>query len=513
MTRRLLGLTALVAILAQAGCAAAPVDRSGADVLQLRMATIDGYEFGSTGGSQAGPETFVRELESLSGGRIEVNVATAYGSGAADAENRLVSAIAAGDLDGGFPATRAFAAAGIHGLEAVEAPFALVNRAAVAELVTGDVAALALAQLRGSGVVGVGLADGGLRRPFADRPLLGVPAWSDMRFRVFGSPVEADTVTALGGVPVPAGAGWVDDAVAGRLDGAEFSLEGYLGNDYSDEAGEVSLDVVLWPKVWVLALSQERFNSLDDEERSWVAEAAARATAASLSAPDDQQYVAGLCARGVHFHVGTPGQHRGLERAVASVRDGLRADPDTAELMAAVDDIASRHPTADVPRVPDDCGASSSLAGPEVPDEVSALPDGVYRAEVPASAVTAAGGNNGPGYSGLWTLEVKDGTYALTCRPLAEPGKDCGNAVSTNVLEAGRLRGADDRAYFVGDLDLLASLSGCSTEPGAAYACTPANTYAARWSVDGDELTFSDVLGPDGTYLGLRRWTRIGSTG
>ena len=44
MTRRLLGLTALVAILAQAGCAAAPVDRSGADVLQLRMATIDGYD-------------------------------------------------------------------------------------------------------------------------------------------------------------------------------------------------------------------------------------------------------------------------------------------------------------------------------------------------------------------------------------------------------------------------------------------------------------------------------------
>ena len=100
-------LAALATIgLAAAGCTSGAADRSGGDVLLLRMATIDGYAVGSAGGSLAGPETFVEQLEALSDGRIQVEVTTSYGGGAAGAETRLVKAIASGDLDGGWPARR-----------------------------------------------------------------------------------------------------------------------------------------------------------------------------------------------------------------------------------------------------------------------------------------------------------------------------------------------------------------------------------------------------------------------
>ena len=82
-------------------------------------------------------------------------------------------AIASGEVDGGWPATRAFARGGVPGLEVVEAPLTITSYAAQKALVSGPVAAKLLARLDGSGVAGLGLTVGPLRRPFAaNAPLL-----------------------------------------------------------------------------------------------------------------------------------------------------------------------------------------------------------------------------------------------------------------------------------------------------------------------------------------------------
>src|SRR4051812_14702618 len=146
---------AVVLAVVLAGCGAGVPDRAGGDTVVLHLATIDGEVNGN--GQLTGPETFVEALSDVSGGRLRVEVADTYGDGAADSESRLVKAIAAGDLDGGWPATRAFAAAGISGLEAVEAPLTLTSSAAVDDLVTGPAAADALQVLDGSGVTGLAL--------------------------------------------------------------------------------------------------------------------------------------------------------------------------------------------------------------------------------------------------------------------------------------------------------------------------------------------------------------------
>ena len=99
---------------------AAPTDRIGGDTTVLRLATSDGVGVDPT--TYQGPHAFVKALEEVSGGRLKVQIAWDFASGAADAETQVVEAIASGEVDGGWPATRAFAHAGIEGLGAVEAP-------------------------------------------------------------------------------------------------------------------------------------------------------------------------------------------------------------------------------------------------------------------------------------------------------------------------------------------------------------------------------------------------------
>jgi TRAP-type C4-dicarboxylate transport system substrate-binding protein len=502
-----------------AGCGGAqPADRAGGDTVVLRLATIEGEVNGN--GQAVGPPTFVEQLTKVSQGRLQVDVAFEYEIGrGADAESRLVEAIAAGDLDGGWPSTRAFADAGIRGLEAVEAPMTLSNSAAVGALVTGPAAATALGLLQDSGVKGLALSASTLRRPFAaDEPLLGPDDWASQPVRVYNSPVQADTVTALGGKPVNLGFTWVDEVLAGRLRGAEFDVAQYAYNGFSTEAGAVTANVVLWPKVYVLALSQKRFDSLNDQQQEWVQQAATRAAEASVEdALADDARAEDLCGRGVRFVPAGPEQLAAMRAALAPVVDGLAADPVTAPLMEQVLDIAREHPDVESVDVPAECrtvnltGAEPSAA-PSIPAETAAIPDGIYRVELSAAEVAAAGLDNGQGHSGTWTITIKDGTYVVTCRPVDRPGRDCGNTSYDGPLDAGQLRGSGQTVTFVWDGEMMVALTGCdlSVVAPAHGACYPQPPITLKWSLDGDELRFRQIGGGEPYASTLKPYRKIG---
>ena len=148
-----------------------------------------------------------------------------------------------------------------------------------------------------------------------------------------------------------------------------------------------------------------------------------------------------------------------------------------------------------------------------IPDEVPAIPDGTYRVETTTSDGERAGLNNPVGAAGTWTLEIKDGTYAVTCRPLDDAQRNCGGSHGyEGALEAGNLRGTDTIAYFVYDPELLAQLTGCllpvSNDTDHCWL-NPQPWYSMTWALDGDSLTFGDdVRSPDGWMI--EPWQRIG---
>ena len=101
-------------------------------------------------------------------------------------------------------------------------------------LVSGPVAGKLLGRLDGTGVVGLGLTVGPLRRPFAAKaPLLGPDDWKGIKFRVFNSPVQGDAVRALGATPADLSFSFIDQLKAGTLRGAEFDISQYEHNGFA----------------------------------------------------------------------------------------------------------------------------------------------------------------------------------------------------------------------------------------------------------------------------------------
>ena len=515
-TRRRAGIRVVIAIaiMALAAACQAPrsVDKAGGDTAVLRLVTFEGQV--NANGQNYGPQAFVDNLRKLSGGRLKVELTTDYGGDAPDAESRLVRAIASGEVDGGWPSTRAFANAGIPGLGPVEAPMTITSYAAEKALVSGPVAAKLLGRLDGTGVVGLGLTVGPLRRPFAAKaPLLGPGDWKGVRFRVFNSPVQADAVRALSATPVNLSFSFLDEIKAGTLRGAEFDIPQYEHNGFAAEAGHVTANVVLWPKVFVLALSKKRFDALTTQQQTWVRGAAEQAVKASVDATYGQaSAVRKLCDRGVRFADATPGQIKGLRVKLRPVLERLAAKPADAQLLRDIQTIASQNPGPEKLDVPASCRHAVAGGGSlgSIPTTVSALPDGVYRRELTQQDIAAAGGDPGTHPAGIWTITVRRGTYEVRCRPVPGPGEVCGGSVTDQPLEVGDLRVTGKIAYFVPNAKRLSRLTGCTLPVGTQNpSCGPDDPYRLGWALSGDTLVFSNTPGQHISMEMIGPWRKI----
>jgi TRAP-type C4-dicarboxylate transport system substrate-binding protein len=506
-------MAAVAAVALTAACASArPADKAGSETVVLKLASIDDV---NGNGQSFGPQAFVEGLSKVSGGRLKVEVTKDFGSGAAPAESNLVKAIAAGTVDGGWPSTRAFAGAGISGLEVVQAPMTITSYAAEKALVTAPVAETLLTPLKGTGVVGLGLSVGPLRRPFAaDKPLLGPPDWKGAAFRVYNSPVESQAIKALGAKPVNVGFEWVDQVRNGKLRGVEFDIAQYSQNGEGTLPGNVTANVVLWPKVFVLSLSQKRFDALSHQQQRWVREAAKQAVQTSVDAAYDETTPArALCTVGARFYWASPDQLAAMRASLKPVIDRLASEPTSGPALKQIQAIAAKFPEPLSPDVPDQCreDRTGAAIAPTIPAQVSTLPDGVYRQQVTASEVEAFGLSNNDGWSGTWTLTVRHGMYESRCRPLEAPGIDCGNFVSDGPVEVGDLHGIGANLYFVPDAARLSALTGCKLPTSSTQHdhCGPDIPYRVNWKIAGDKLTFSDYAAT-ASGLGIKPYQKIG---
>jgi TRAP-type C4-dicarboxylate transport system substrate-binding protein len=473
------------------GCAIGGVDKTGSDTIELQLATIDGLVDSS--GHMIGPATFVQALSKVSDGRIQVRVTTSYSGGTATSESELVRAIAAGDVDGGWPATRAFAGAGIAGLAAIEAPMTLTSLAAVQELAVGEGAELAMARLAGTGIRGLGLVPGSLRRPFGvDRFLLSTRDWKGIRFHSSNSPVQDEAIRTLGATPVSVAAAWRSMAAAGNLGGIESDVSQYFANGFSREAGWVASNIVLWPKMFVLSINADRWQGLSDQQRGWIQAAADRALQASIGAEYAEDHVAReLCLRGVRFQSADPGQILELKQAVKPVIDRLAGDPAEATLLGAVQSAAVANPMPDAITVSVNCiGEDSAPAISDIPTTIAPIPDGTYRKQITEEDVADAGLTNNDGITGIWTLEVSDGHWSVSCRPLSSTGIDCGWADVSGELDSGTFMGDQTTAWMMSDRSGVVA-------------------PALQWSLDGRDLVFSGSNLSRGFETILKTYVRI----
>jgi TRAP-type C4-dicarboxylate transport system substrate-binding protein len=492
MRKLIAGMITTLSVLATAACSAgAPADRAGGETVTLKLGTIDHV---NPDGQAYGVQAFVDSIPTVSRGRLKVEVVEQYGDGAPTADADLIKAIADGKLDGGWMGTRGFGAAGIHGLEAFEAPMVITTYAAQKALVSSDVANQALSALDQSGVVGLGLTVGPLRRPFAAKSaLVGPEDWNGINFRTYNSDVQADTVKTLGAVPVNLGYEWIDEVSAGQLRGAEFHLAQYQHNGLGKEAGNVTGNVVLWPKMYVLTMSRQKFNALSDQQRAWIREAADLGVKASLEATYDESSIAEeLCTRGVRFKDATPAQLLALRTRLTPVLDRLASDSVSGPLLTQIKAVTQQNAASETLKVDNDCrkgaAVNENLAG-TIPRTTAAIPDGAYRVQLSTDEVLAAGLDNQDGTSGTWTLSVHDGKYQLRCQPVSAPGHDCGGSTQSEPLEWGDLRGKGNVVYLLSDSNEILKVM--------------------RWAIKSNELQFTNPEHEGSWELVLKPWKKI----
>lgn len=300
----------------------------------------------------------VAALGRESGGRITFKVDLSYDDGTPEVESRLVHDLAAGRIDAAVVAARGYIAAGIGHLDVLEAPFTLTSYAAERDLVTSPVATDLLQRLDGTGVHGLALVVGPLRRPLSTGRALVTPAdWSGQPFATYSSSTQDDTVRRLGGIPVHAGDRWHELWADAKVRGAETSTAGASRIGYG---AVMPTNVVLWPKVQIVAVSQRLYDSLDATAQDWLARAAARVRDQSVDAAwDETGDAATACAAGVRFATATPEQLTALREAVAPVLRRLVDDPALSKLQA----FDAAHPTSTV-AVPLACRSQSAAARP-----------------------------------------------------------------------------------------------------------------------------------------------------
>ncbi len=153
---------------------------------------------------------------------------------------------------------RPWHAKGVTTFDALMAPFLVDSYALQQAVLESDLERDMLAGLDGTGLVGLGVLPGPLRRVAMAEG--GFRASGDLRGKLVGigdSKIAAMTFEALGATTktLPSG------AVLGGEDAVEQQLGSVVGNRYHKDLPHVTVDLALWPRPVILFANKARFDS------------------------------------------------------------------------------------------------------------------------------------------------------------------------------------------------------------------------------------------------------------
>src|SRR5216683_8271854 len=347
-------LALALAAAAAAGCSAwAGGDKAGGPAggpVVLRMASTP------SGLSGVPPVAeFVRQVDTLSGGSVQVKVVNQWGLYAQGAEAQVVRAVAAGTVDLGWAGSRVFDTIGVPGFGALSAPMLIDSYPLENAVLKSAMPGRMLAGLASVHVTGLGVLGEGLRLPIsARRPLLAPADWRGVSFGTLRSQVQEEAIRALGATPVVAfGPVRSHHLSSGQIRGFELDLSRYvLLAGLATGAPYVAANVALWPEFDVLIASPRRLASLTARQRAWLRQAAGDATrdSAGLAASGNAANIGRACAMGARFVTATPADLAALRRALAVVYQHLQADPQTRAFLQQTQRLKNATPAGPAPR-------------------------------------------------------------------------------------------------------------------------------------------------------------------
>jgi TRAP-type C4-dicarboxylate transport system substrate-binding protein len=285
---------------------------------------------------------FAQHVDEVSNEHLHVEVSPACCGRAADVEQGLVTAVAAGTFDIGVVATRVFAELGVTSFQALTTPFLIDSYSLEHAVLTSEIPAKMLAGLDLDGVTGLAVLPGPLRRPIsADKPLLAVDDWKGQTVHVFGSAISADAISALGATPTTVGFDERDKGIAEGTITAVENAPSFQSAGRQEALPYLATNVALWPGTSALIANTKLLSRLSQEQIGWLRAAAADTIARTDElAQADADTLAANCRVGARYADATSTDLSAMRDAVAPVIAQLEHDNQTKAFINRIGEIA-----------------------------------------------------------------------------------------------------------------------------------------------------------------------------
>jgi TRAP-type C4-dicarboxylate transport system substrate-binding protein len=373
---------------------------------------------------------FARAVAQRSHGALKVAVDVhSYPSAVPANEARLVAALRAGQVGFSFQPARDWAAAGLPGFEALDAPFEVTTVRASDRLAASPVAGALLREFSSIGLVGLGLVPSEPRQILSTRPLFGPAAFRGIRVRITDNPQTAAMIKAIGARPVQGlSAGQVGGMLrSGALTGVENAPEYILTNSYNAEAPYLT-SYALIPKFETLVATRRAWQALTAAQRAAVRQAIAATLAHAQQVLWVREFdeLGQLCGSGMVLDQPSPGQLAALAHDAGSPPASAKVAAMMRMIRAGVPGIGPQVSPIPVPaqcRTAQTVAQAISLHRLSLPQrsntQGATIPPGTY-VTTDTVADFRAGGQYGPDWNKpatfTWRLRP-NGSYTLTQRP------------------------------------------------------------------------------------------------
>ena len=316
------------------------------------------------------------------GGTVTIEFEDGVHAGEPAYESAIIDDVAAGTYDLAWVAPRPWHAKGVTSFDALMAPFLVDSYALQQAVLESDLEQEMLAGLEGTGLVGLGILPGPLRRVAMAEGAFRAPG--DLRGKLVGigdSKIAAMTFEALGATTktLPSG------AVLDGEDAVEQQLGSVVGNRYHKDLPHVTVDLALWPRPVILFANKARFDTLSSEQQTALRGVAKQLVASTTEAveAEDASALATLCADDADLVVAGDDAKAGLLTAVGPVYDELKKDAATASMMERIAEMKAGIPaSASIAACP---GPSASPA----PQTAGGFPEGTYEARLSCDELEA----------------------------------------------------------------------------------------------------------------------------
>jgi TRAP-type C4-dicarboxylate transport system substrate-binding protein len=467
----------------------------GTEPVTLRLATSD-----SPGRPASDDvEEFARQVDDLSGGVLRVEILwEAHEQVVSENDpypfRALVRMLQDGKAEVALIPNGFLTEFGVTSLRALKAPFLVTSEALAEAIATSELAQEMLAGLDDAGMVGFALLPETMRHPVGFEQAF--QALSDFDGAVLRT-LDSDTdvlLRALGADGIALNGGGFGQAVAaGEVDGADSAFAQFAS---LPTLGTFTANITFSTKFNVLVAAANTFDRLSPEHQTILADAAEGTLDYVLETnPTDAQSAQEYCARGGSVIHATDAAVDAIERAGLPVYRDLEQDGTTRATIERIRDL-KRQLDSSSPEVAA-CEARVQTSPPGSPkpepdsEDTLAFPEGIYRMEMTAEFLVAAGIDRSTAneHAGTWTLHFEDGNFL-----------DPGCPGSTYSVTGKRV-----------SIVLGPQGSSCGSAAGGEL-------FSAEWTLEGDVLRFTDVHSGEGpawqvfheTLWGGKPWVKIG---